>query len=293
MASEKKKGGFSSLFGSRGQGDTAYRIIYMTITCYMTDKGLEQMALLLYGDDQDVIFTNTIPAGAILYTYKDDLDGPYIKLTKSLMPGATKAEIWLPKGYSFMSPSMPSIGSTIAPMVSDEVVPKIQKAIPQPTVQYIPATKSLVVSEVNADELPEPEMSTDDVIKIVNENEAKAKADMEEREARGETFDESQFLPQSTTTENKTAVIAEDAEFGATFDEDVLNERIQKFLAKNENKHAVTTQSQVKEVDSRTIEEVKRESVEDEMERLMKNDEAMLKIKEAADKDSVNTGVKK
>ena len=42
----------------------------------------------------------------------------------------------------------------------------------------------------------------------------------------------------------------------------------------------------VKETDPRTIEEVKRESVDDEMERLMRNAEQMQKIGEAADEDA-------
>ena len=60
---EKKKGGLrEALFGGTGSNGSAYRIIYLAITMVMTDKGPEQYAILLYGDDQGVVYSNTLPA---------------------------------------------------------------------------------------------------------------------------------------------------------------------------------------------------------------------------------------
>ena len=56
-------------------------------------------------------------------------------------------------------------------------------------------------------------------------------------------------------------------------------------MEKHEAKPAVEAKP-VKEVDPRSIGEVKRESVEDEMERLTKNADHIRKIGEAADEDA-------
>ena len=282
----KKKGGLkNALFGNRPNGDTVYRIIYMTLACFVTERGPEQVAMILYGDDQEAIFTTTLPAGALMYSYRDDIDGPYIKISKSFLPGSSRAEILLPKGYSFMAPSVPAIAPVIAPTISENIVQNIVAALPKQQVQYIPTPVSTRSNPVELEDLPEPELSTDDVIQLVNENEAKAREAMAEREARGETFDENLFNPQRENDEHQPAVIVDSDSFSATFDEDVLSERINKFLSKRDEKATVET-AKPKEVDSRTIEEVKRESVDEEMERLFKNDEQMRKIKEAADNDA-------
>ena len=282
----KKKGGLkSAIFGNRPSGDIVYRIIYMTLTCFVTEKGPEQVAMILYGDDQEAIFTTTMPAGALMYSYKDDIDGPFIKVSKSFLPGSSRAEIWLPKGYSFMAPSVPAIAPVIAPTIAETITPDIVKAMPKQQITYMPAPTSSRANQIELEDLPEPEMSTDDVIQMVNENEAKAREAMAEREARGEVFDEALFGTKQEQEEHQPAVIVDGDTFSATFDEDILNERINKFLAKREEKPVVET-AKPKEVDPRTIEEVKRESVDEEMERLFKNDEQMRKIKEAADNDA-------
>ena len=56
-------------------------------------------------------------------------------------------------------------------------------------------------------------------------------------------------------------------------------------MEKRDSKASVEAKP-VKETDPRTITEVKRESVDDEMERLMRNAEQMQKIGEAADEDA-------
>ena len=85
MAQEKKKLSIrEALFGGSGQNGNAYRIIYLTIAMYLTDKGPEQYTILLYGDDEGAIFTNTLPAHSIMYSYSDEVDGPYIKIRLKL-----------------------------------------------------------------------------------------------------------------------------------------------------------------------------------------------------------------
>ena len=78
---EKKKGGLrEALFGGTGSNGSAYRIIYLAITMVMTDKGPEQYAILLYGDDQGVVYSNTLPAHTIMYNYNDDVDGILVQM---------------------------------------------------------------------------------------------------------------------------------------------------------------------------------------------------------------------
>ncbi len=288
---EKKKGGLrEALFGGSGTNGSLYRIIYLSIAMYMTDKGPEQFAILLYGDDEGTVYSNTLPAHSIMYNYHDDIDGPYIKLTKSFMPGSSKAEILLPKGYSFMAPSMPTVFANM----------------PSVTV-----TQTIDSGEANDKyERPEGAMTTDDVIRMINESEQRAR---EAREANESTVDSAEATAQqadktSSNVDNQndktihdvkpdvkkkptkhqhniSNVIPESDPFVASFDSDALTDKINKFMEKRDTKPVVESKP-VKETDPRTIEEVKRESVEDEMERLMKNADQMRKIEEAANIDA-------
>jgi hypothetical protein len=85
--------------------------------------------------------------------------------------------------------------------------------------------------------------------------------------------------------ENNETVIPDLESFDATFDTDILQAKVAKFMSAHEKKEPVQTKP-VKEIDPRTIAEVKRETVDDEMERLLKNDEQMRKLEEAANKDA-------
>ena len=279
---EKKKGGLrEALFGGTGSNGSAYRIIYLAITMVMTDKGPEQYAILLYGDDQGVVYSNTLPAHTIMYNYNDDVDGPYIKITKSFMPGSSKAEILLPKGYSFMAPSMPTVFANM----------------PTPTVVTQAASEQ---NGATNDDERSGGMSTDEIIRMMNEQEEKAKAARAAAEANGENIDkkdeqvndgETQALetkPQPKKPKkpvDTSNVIPESDPFAATFDSEALTEKINKFMEKRDSKTAVEAKP-IKETDPRTIDEVKRESVDDEMERLMRNADQMRRIGEAADEDA-------
>jgi hypothetical protein len=285
MAQEKKKLSIrEALFGGSGQNGNAYRIIYLTIAMYLTDKGPEQYTILLYGDDEGAIFTNTLPAHSIMYSYSDEVDGPYIKITKSFMPGSSKAEIVLPKGYSFMSPSMPTVFAGMPVMAAPSVV--------------APVTAEQGMSNLTPEEYQAARMSTDDVIRMMNEQEAKVR---EAREAQGLTNSDAvdgqqesalsddkpkEIKSQKAKKKDLSNVIPESDPFVATFDSDVLNDKISRFMEKHDKKPVVQQSAPVKEVDPRTIDEVKRETVEDEMERLNKNADHIRKIGEAADEDA-------
>lgn len=279
---EKKKGGLrEALFGGTGSNGSAYRIIYLAITMVMTDKGPEQYAILLYGDDQGVVYSNTLPAHTIMYNYNDDVDGPYIKLTKSFMPGSNKAEILLPKGYSFMAPSMPTVFANM----------------PTPTV----VTQAVIEQEQSNDDRSGG-MSTDEIIRMMNEQEEKVKAARAAAEASGEVaIDQKEGVSNDIESSvsgvkpkpkkakkpiDTSSVIPEADPFAATFDNDALTEKINKFMEKRDSSKTSVEAKPVKETDPRTITEVKRESVDDEMERLMRNAEQMQKIGEAADEDA-------
>ena len=279
---EKKKGGLrEALFGGTGSNGSAYRIIYLAITMVMTDKGPEQYAILLYGDDEGVVYSNTLPAHTIMYNYNDDVDGPYIKITKSFMPGSSKAEILLPKGYSFMAPSMPTVFANM----------------PTPTVVTQAVSEQ---SEEMHDDDSSGGMSTDEIIRMMNEQEEKAKAARTAAEANGENIDKKSEQvndegSQSPVTKPQpkkprkpvdiSNVISEADPFAATFDSEALTAKINKFMEKRDSKSTAEAKP-VKETDPRTIEEVKRESVDDEMERLMRNADQMRRIGEAADEDA-------
>ena len=276
---EKKKGISikEALFGGSGTSGNAYRVIYFSIVMYMGPKGPEQYAVLLYGDDEGAIFSNTLPAQSIVYSYNEEVDGPYIKLSKSFMPGSSKAEIVFPKAYSYMAPSMPTVYANM----------------PKPEVQYVESNDRYR----GGDDLPSSGMSTDDVIRMIQENEARAKEEkeqlmQEEAERMAEqasNTSESKVIPDLKPEKQKRPaapnIIQEADPFVATFDSDILNEKINRFMEKHEAKPAVEAKP-VKEVDPRSIGEVKRESVEDEMERLTKNADHIRKIGEAADEDA-------
>ena len=291
MANEKKKGGImEALFGGNGKNGDLYRIIYFTITMYMTDKGPEQFAVLIYGDDQGSIYNNILPAMGILYSYSDGVVYPCIKLTRSFMPGSSKAEIILPRGYSFMSPSMPA------------VIPAIIEAMPEPVVQQ----GSVQQSTFNNPTLASDDMITEELIRRATEAEEREKEiqatampelidDEEEIESISLDAEEvtvAEELPVEPAEEKPVQpvvpapkpkkkhadVIPENDTFGMSFDGDVLSEKISKFMEKRDPL-AVLAERPVKEADPRTIEEVKKESVDDNLERILIRDDKMRSVK--------------
>ena len=180
-----------------------------------------------------------------------------------------------------MSPSMPTVFANM----------------PTPTITTQAASEQ---NEAINDDDRSGGMSTDEIIRMMNEQEEKAKAARAAAETNGENIDkkDEQAIDgdtQSPATKphpkkpkkpvDTSNVIVESDPFAATFDSEALAEKINKFMEKRDSKSAVEAKP-VKETDPRTIEEVKRESVDDEMERLMRNADQMRRIGEAADEDA-------
>ena len=183
-----------------------------------------------------------------------------------------------------MSPSMPTVFAGMPVMAAPSVV--------------APVTAEQGMSNLTPEEYQAARMSTDDVIRMMNEQEAKVR---EAREAQGlangDAVDGQQesalsddkpkeIKSQKPKKKDMSNVIPESDPFIATFDSDVLNDKISRFMEKHDKKPVVQQSAPVKEVDPRTIDEVKRETVEDEMERLNKNADHIRKIGEAADEDA-------
>jgi hypothetical protein len=284
MANEKKKASFKDILLGGSNNDNAFRIIYFNIVTYTTQKGIETYVNVLYGDDTQAIFTNMLPLMGIMFSYNAEIDAPYIKISKSFMPGRSKAEIILPTGYSFMAPHTPTVISAM-PEPKEPAEPKIVY-VPQPVAVSMPQSmpQSVPVQQVveESDDFEDKEViSTDEVMRLVRETEESVS------NHRNEDGSYTYIDPDAgkKKVENNETVIPDLESFDATFDTDVLQAKVAKFMSAHEKKEPVQTKT-VKEIDPRTIAEVKRETVDDEMERLLKNDEQMRKLEEAANKDA-------
>jgi hypothetical protein len=280
MANEKKKASFKDILLGGSNNDNAFRIIYFNIVTYTTQKGIETYVNVLYGDDTQAIFTNMLPLMGIMFSYNAEIDAPYIKISKSFMPGRSKAEIILPTGYSFMAPHTPTVISAM-PEPKEPAEPKIVY-VPQPVAVSVP--QSVPVQQVveESDDFEDKEViSTDEVMRLVRETEESVS------NHRNEDGSYTYIDPDAgkKKVENNETVIPDLESFDATFDTDILQAKVAKFMSAHEKKEPVQTKP-VKEIDPRTIAEVKRETVDDEMERLLKNDEQMRKLEEAANKDA-------
>lgn len=283
---QPKKKGFSvkdALFGGgSGSSGNLYKIIYFTISAFSTDKGIEQHIIMVYGDENG-IFTNMLPMMSVIFTYNKDVDGPYIKLSKSFLPGSGKAEILIPPGYSFMAPSIPHV---IEAMPAPQIIQQVGQV---------------------EEEYEEPAFSTDDVLKMVNQAEAdfiraKEERQIQEQKAReaaeeakknppkdsndlNSKYIEPPKKPKASKIIEEPKVIDDGETFVASFDSEALSAKIDKFMDKHGAEKKKVESAPVKEVDPRTIEEVKKESVETEMERLFKNEGQFKKLEEDANAD--------
>lgn len=281
--SQTKKKGFSvkdALFGGSGSSGSLYKIIYFSISGINTDKGFEQRINIVYGDER-AIFTNSIPLMSAMFVYNDEVDGPYIKLGKSFIPGSSKAEILLPVGYSFMAPSVP---------------------------HFIDAMPKVVAASKEDDEYEEPALNTDDVLRMVNQAEADVIREKEERMIREQKekeaaeeakknqkidnadtkYIEPTKKPKPKKIHEEPAVIEDGTEFIATFDSEALSAKIDKFMDKHGADKKKVELKPIQDVDPRTIGEVKKASVDDEMERLFKNEDQFKKLGQDANEDVKN-----
>ena len=229
-----------ALFGGNGTAGELYKVIYFSACVVQTDKGLEQQAIIIYGDENS-IYNMMLPLMSIRLSYNNDLDGAYIKINRSW--GGSKAEIFFPLQYSFMAPAM---GAVIA-------------AMPQPVIQQV-ATENDEVEEPifeRDEEYTGPTYTPDDVMKTVAAESPTPVA-----------MDMAPDRPQKKIRDRD--VIADQDSFSLTFDSDALNEKIDKFM-KHGGPPKTVNNGRSTEIDTRTIDELKQEVVQDEMERLTKN----------------------
>ena len=240
--------------GGGGVAGTDYNIIYFGINIANTNNGPEQFVNVIYGDDRS-IFSNMFPLISILFSYKDGTKSLQIRLNKRFLPGGSKAEILIPIGYSIMG--MP-IQSAISPVPMSTV--QINPPGYDPDVKYqdpYAGIKQLDPADLDPDPI--------DPIQAIQNAAAEAESDESD----------SKFIPPMLAPKVKDAsnVIPEE-EFVATFDDDTLTEKIAKFM----DRHGVDRPKQVvapkkDQTDPRTIEEVKKEAVDQEVDKIIKNAE--------------------
>lgn len=227
-----------ALFGGNGTAGELYRIIYFSACVVNTEKGLEQQAILIYGDE-NAIYNLMLPLMSIRLSYNNDLDGAYIKINRSW--GGSKAEVFMPLNYSFMAPSM---GAIVA-------------AMPQPIVQQVSSEQHEEDIFERDEEYTGPTYTPDDVNAAVN----------------ADTFTPSAAVAMPERPKKRTQekdIIQDQDSFSMTFDSDVLNDRIDRFMKHTGPKPTVNN-GRSTEIDTRTIDELKQEAVNDEMEKFAKN----------------------
>lgn len=240
--------------GGGGVAGTDYNIIYFGINIANTSNGPEQFVNVIYGDDRS-IFSNMFPLISILFSYKDGIKSPQIRLNKRFLPGGSKAEILIPIGYSIVGMPIQSATSPV-PMPTAPINPLGF----DPDVKYqdpYAGIKKLDPADLDPDPI--------DPIQAIQNAAAEAESDESD----------SKFIPPMLAPKVKDAsnVIPEE-EFVATFDDDTLTEKIAKFM----DRHGVDRPKQVvapkkDQADPRTIEEVKKEAVDQEVDKIIKNAE--------------------
>lgn len=221
-----------ALFGAQGSTGFYYDIVYFSISTISTTKGIEQYVNLIYGDGQ-YVYTNMIPMLSMIFQYDSSVISPKIKFNKSGPFGGSKAEILLPYGFSFIYSPFNQTFKNEPPTASEMPLNTVEPD------QYV----------YNP---PEHNISTNSNPNTIP-NSPKQKPQREYR----------------SSPRSQSDVIVED-DFVATMDPDALENKIQKFLSK----HDQSTNQQKSSVpisDQRSIEDIKKESVADELDRVNKN----------------------
>jgi hypothetical protein len=268
------------LFGANGAKGSSYHIIYFTMQIIMSEKGPEQVIFVLYGDGTS-IFTNVLPVGSVMFSYNKETNAPMIKLNKgSLFGGGAKAEILLPQDYSFMAPSVPFVIDQMPQPIIQQAVSR--REVPNDRFDFDiamrQAQQSIQADQENGIEIPmgdkTEENMTGEIATPDEENNSSLETGIIQRPNKKDQGD-----------------VIEDADpFKVTFDQEILAEKINKFLQKQEAKKEEQKDDKPKlEGDGKSIEEVKREEAENEIERLQKNDEQIHKLEREASNDA-NTG---
>lgn len=239
-----------ALFGGGGGiAGTGYQIIYFSTSVVNGMNGPEPTIYVIYGDNRS-IFTSMFTAMSVLFSYNNEVQFPTIRLNKRFLPGGNKAEIIIPFGYSFMGMPIQQLPSQPQPTTTSTHDPDVKYQDP-----YAGITK--------LEDQTAPDMDKIDQILQAQY------ADEDNNEA------ESTFIPpESVPKIVDTSDVIQEEEFVATFDENALSERINKFMDKqNIDPPKETVKSKKEESDPRTIEEVKKETVDQEVDRIIKNAE--------------------
>lgn len=240
--------------GGGGTAGTNYQIIYFSTFVVNGMNGPEPTIYVIYGDNR-FVFTNMFPAISVVFSYNNDVQFPTIKLNKRFLPGGTKAEIIIPIGYSFMGVPMQNIV-----LQAQNAQSKAEtESTHDPNVKY----QDPYAGVTKLEEQIAPDMDKiDQIIKAQYENETNED-------------EQSSFIPPETQPKIvDTSDVIQEEEFVATFDENALSEKINKFMEKqNIDPPQKTSKKKKDEPDSRTIEEVKKETVDQEVDRIIKNAE--------------------
>lgn len=240
--------------GGGGTAGTDYQIIYFSTFVVNGMNGPEPTIYVIYGDNR-LVFTSMFSAISVVFSYNNDVQFPTIKLNKRFLPGGTKAEIIIPIGYSFMGVPMQNIVSQAQNAQSKAET----ESTHDPNVKY----QDPYAGVTKFEEQIAPDMDKIDQILQAQY------ADEDNNEA------ESTFIPpESVPKIVDTSDVIQEEEFVATFDENALSERINKFMDKqNIDPSKETVKNKKEEVDPRTIEEIKKETVDQEVDRIIKNAE--------------------
>lgn len=238
--------------GGGGVAGTGYQIIYFSMFAANGMSGPEPTFYIIYGDGRS-IFTSTFLAASVLFSYNNDAKTPTVKLNKRFLPGGSKAEIILPPGYSFMGMPVHQQQESQGQQTSSSFDPNVKYQDP-----YAGITKL-------EDQIAPDIDKIDQILQAQYENE----------ETSEENDSESKFIPpESAPKIVDTSDVIQEEEFVATFDGDALTERMNKFMDKhNIDPPKVQVRAKKDESDPRTIEEVKKETVDEEVDRIIKNAE--------------------
>lgn len=283
---KKKTSIMQILFGGNGgSSNTDYQIIYFGISIAATKNGNEQFANIVYGNESGV-FTSMLPLSSVMFTYKNEVVLPTIKINKGVGVGliggsGSHAEIYLPVGYSFMSAPLAVQMEVVKESVEDKIdeLPIAAEASKTPRPMHDPYS---FVKNNNRD-IQGSEVD-DDESKNVDNKEEKPEKEMGSLETESKVI-KSQKPPRAVKDKNE--LIHDDSEFVLGFDEDSMQNKINQFLSRhgtNEDKKTVDIPH--KKQDDKSIQEIKKETSDAEVDRVLQNAQQIAKDAGLTDKMS-------
>ena len=241
--------------GGAGTSGTDYKIIYFGIAVCATNNGPEQFLNVIYGDGMS-IYTNMLPLMSVMFSYKDDVSAPIIKLNKRIIPGGSKAEILLPRDFSLMGMMSAGLNFQSTPAQDNNV--KYQD--PYANINNNPEGAFGESEGGSVSQSDEVQRILASGIDTENNND--------------ENDEETPFEPPKSKRNIPDAPdVIEEEEFVATLDENYLTDKIEKFMERHNPEPQKKPKRERKEIDPRPISEVKQETVENEVDKIIKNAE--------------------